>query len=277
MNFIKRKLHSLNLILFKNKITPSQKMGDKLLFLAPAPCVGSFFEKQSVREQFKGYDLAFINFMVLYMQKELFEYKPKYLVLMDPLFYSEIELKTNKVNEKKRLVKEVLEKIDWECYIITSVLAEFGLSNPNVKFIRLSCFMSSYKGGLLPLFKKNWLCLGVNNVIQAAIFFGITFGYKELAILGCTYKAPGMTMKEDGLHILGYDHYYDLNRRERVISNEELERNRGQYMLTISKKSIQSSRIFWDLNSYAKKMNCNVINYSEGSMIDSIKMGKLND
>lgn len=275
MSLFNRKVESFVKIFFTNKVTTPKKMGENILLLATAPCANEFFENESVQEQFKDYDLAFINYMSIYLQDELFKHKPRYLILMDPIFYRDYNLGTGEVNEEKQKVKSVLEKINWECYVVTSVLAEFGVDNSFVHYIRLSCFDASYKKILLPFFKRNWLNLGVNNVIQAALFFAITFKYSNVAILGCTYKTPEMFMDVDGLHIFSYDHCYDLVRKERIITNEQLEMSKEKYVVNLRKRAYESVKILWDLNKYAKEFQCNVTNYSEGSMIDSIKMGKL--
>lgn len=275
MNLLKRKIRSLNQLLFTNKITKPKKMGDKILLLATAPCVSDFFEYESVREQFKDYDLAFINYMIYYSQKEVFLYKPKYFILIDSIFYDDDFFNDKPYNPEKKKVVDVLEKIDWECYVVTSVFADFGVKNEYVKFIRLSCFTANYKKSIRTLFRKNYLNTGILNVVQGALYFAITFQYKKIAVLGCTYKNLEMFMDIDGLHILEHNHYYDLSKEEIIITNEELDKREIGYIENLDKRAHISSKILWNLKKYAMDMKAEVVNYSEGSMIDSIKMGKL--
>lgn len=276
MNSFKRKVRSLNQLLFTNKITKPKKMGDKILLLATAPCVSDFFEYESVREQFKDYDLAFINYMIYYSQEEVFLYKPKYFILIDSIFYDDEFFKDKPYNPEKKKVVDVLERIDWECYVVTSVFADFGVKNEHVKFIRLSCFTSSYKKSTRTLFQKNYLNTGIFNVVQGALYFAITFQYKKIAVLGCTYKNLEMFMDVDGLHILEHNHYYDLTKKEIIITNEELDKRETGYIENLDRRAHISSKILWDLKKYAMDMKAEVVNYSEGSMVDSIRMGKLN-
>lgn len=276
MNSFKRKVRSLNQLLFTNKITRPKKMGDKILLLATAPCVSDFFEYESVREQFKDYDLAFINYMIYYSQEEVFLYKPKYFILIDAIFYDDEFFKDKPYNPEKKKVVDVLERIDWECYVVTSVFADFGVKNEHVKFIRLSCFTSSYKKSTRTLFQKNYLNTGIFNVVQGALYFAITFQYKKIAVLGCTYKNLEMFMDVDGLHILEHNHYYDLTKKEIIITNEELDKRETGYIENLDRRAHISSKILWDLKKYAMDMKAEVVNYSEGSMVDSIRMGKLN-
>lgn len=275
MRNISRKFDSLKKLLFTNKLTQPQIMGDNILLLATAPCVQDFFEYESVRKQFEGYDLAFINYMLVYSEREVFIYKPKYFILLDSIFYDDNFFPESSFNPEKKKVVDILEKVDWECYLVTSVLADFGIKNKNIHYIRLSCFSMSYKKSLRPLFEKNLLNCGIYNVIQGALYFAITFGYKNVAVLGCTYKSLEMFMDVDGLHILEHNHYYDLERKKIVITNEELDKRERGFIENLDKRAYVSSRILWDLKIYARDHKCKITNYSQGSMIDAIKMGKL--
>lgn len=275
MSSISRKFDSLKKLLFTNKLTHPQVMGDNILLLATAPCVQDFFDYESVRRQFEGYDLAFINYMLVYSEREVFIYKPKYFILLDSIFYDDSYFPGTSFNPEKKKVVDIIEKIDWECYLVTSVLADFGIKNKNIKYIQLSCFSASYQKNLRSLFEKNLLNCGINNVIQGALYFAITFGYKNIAVLGCTYKNLEMFMDVDGLHILEHNHYYDLKKKEIILTNEELDKRERGFTENLNKRAYFSSKILWDLKKYAKDQGCEVTNYSQGSMIDAIKMGKL--
>lgn len=267
------RLESLKRLTSLNKPT---KMGEKILLLATAPCVKDFFDSESVREQFKDYDLAFINYMIFYSQREAFLYKPKYIILLDPIFYQEEYYGVGTKNPEKEKVVEVLERIDWECYLITSILADFGVKNKNIKYIRLSCFQLPYKEWVVPLYKKNYVNMGIYNVMQGAIYFAITFGYKNIAILGCTYQPAERCMKEDGLYIYGYAHYYDPERTCDYIPIEKLQKMDSSYLANALERGGKSLACFWNLNKYAKKQGAEIVNYSDGSAIDAFKAGVLN-
>lgn len=294
MSSLVKKFDTLSKILYKNKMTKPCKMGEKILLLATAPCANDFFENESVQKQFENYDLAFINYMIFYSQDAVFKMKPKYFVLIDPIFYKDDYFENMKqaddrivekidyeriekehINPEKEKVVEILERIDWECYVVTTVLADFGIKNNNVHYIRLSCFGTKYKSNRLFLLRRNWANLGMNNVIHGALYFAITFGYKNIAILGCTYKNLNMHMEEDGLHILEHNHYYNLKQEEFVLSNEDLSKRNESYIGQISKRAVISSECLWNLKEYARLQGAVLTNYSRGSMIDAIPMGKL--
>lgn len=272
---LQRKLNTLKKMI-KNGITKPCKMGDKILLLATAPCANYFFKYKSVKEQFKDYDLAIINFMLLYSEKEVFELKPKYIILFDPIFYTE-GLKGDIVDfDAKKAIKDILERVNWNCYVVTTIFADFEVNNSNINYIRLNFLFRKYSDILYPLFKRNWINMGFHNVIQGALFFCITFGYKTIAMLGCPYKHLKFHMETDGMHIEEHMHYYDEKPYMVFIPNEELEKKNPCFTMSLYKRSYESARILWDLKRYALKEQAQIINYSEDSEIDVFAVGNLN-
>lgn len=272
MRKIASRMESLKKFCYLSK---PMKMGEKILLLATAPCVEDFFKYESVRKQFEGYDLAFINYMLVYSENEVMEYKPKYIILLDPIFYRSDYFGEGKINTEKEKVVTVLEKIDWECYLLTSVLADFGLKNQNIKYVRLSCFEVAYHKWALPLYKKNLVNMGLYNVMQGALYFAVTFGFKTIAVLGCTYKQADLHIEEDGLHIEGYPHYYNLDRTHEIIPIEVLNKLKESSVAQIYARGYKSLMCFWNLKKYADLFGAQIINYSEGSAIDAFSCGKL--
>ena len=274
---IKRKLESVWKLLVKNRISKPRKMGDKLLILATAPCVSHFLEKPSVRHQFKDYDIACINYMLYYSKEEVFQIKPKYFVLMDPCLYQEYEVSPNEpwIPNYKDMA-EILEEVDWDCYIITTVFADFEITNPHIQYIRLSCFSSTYKKWKLPLFRSNFFNLGGYNVVQGALFFGIIFGYKDIAMLGCPYRPLNVKMTEEGLYVVENIHYYDTNTFTYTIPYSELHKREEGFLMRSHKRAYASHRCLWDMKKLADSQGCKIINYSEESGIDAFRIGKLN-
>ena len=275
-SMIRRKLNSLWKLLVKNKITKPCTMGTKLLILATAPCVKNYFEKESVRQQFKDYDIACINYMLYYSKKEVFQIKPKYFVLMDPCFYQEYVVSPNEppIPSYKEIAK-ILEEVDWDCYIVTTVFADFAIKNPHVHYIRLSCFSTTYKKWKLPILKANYVNLGYYNVIQGALFFAIVFGYKDVAMMGCPYKPLNTSMTEEGLHVVEHMHYYDTSPYEYTIPYEELHSREEGFFMRLNRRGYLSSRCLWDIKKLADNQGCNILNYSEDSRIDAFRVGKL--
>ncbi|MCR5399358.1 MAG: hypothetical protein K6E68_07475 [Lachnospiraceae bacterium] len=259
------------------RITKPKKLGDKLLILATAPCVSRFFESEKVREQFKDYDLAFINSMVLESEDWLHEYKPRYLIFLDGWFLYDNEFGVGVKNEFKSRLENILDKITWECYLVTPILSELKVNNPHIQCIYLNILSSKYSSKKKWLYKNNLMIPGANNVVMGAIYFGITFEYKEIGLLGFTYRTDNdFCMEEDGLHGEDYAHYYDLDVHPYVVKNEEIFDKNGEcFLLRQTKRQLVSTQILCDLANYAKDCGTVVTNYTPKSRIDMFRYKKL--
>lgn len=272
---IKRKIHSLYKLLVSNKITQPVKLGEKLIILATGPDVNRFLCEKSIQNRFCNYDVACINYMIYYSFHILQEIKPKYLVLLDPCLY-DLDYPPDPMGIPSAAeLAAVLEKIDWKCSIITNVLAEFMVDNPYLSYIRLSCFSASYSKYSLPLLKRNLINLGTNNVTMGAIFFGIVFGYQEIALMGCPYKSLNAYMTEEGLHVVEHKHYYDAEAFEYTISYEDLQARGESFFSAINRRAIVNNTTIWNLGLLAKEYNCEITNYSPRNEMDAFRTKEL--
>ena len=263
---IQRIWSNLIQIAVKNRPVSPVKMGEKILLLLSAPCTQAYFDSEEVRRQFAEYDLAIVNNMLVYSEREMHIWHPKYVIIFDPVFYND----DISYSDKRNNFLQAVERIDWECYIVTSSLAKFRIKNENVKFIYISPFsIKKYSNLKIGFLKKNIVNLGCNSVIQGALYFAITFLYKEIAILGCTYKGYDVEMKQDGLHLDGYSHYYDGQIDHEIIANEQLEQMSMGFLTDYYYRSYLSSMIFHNIKKYANKMGVIITNYSEGNKIDA--------
>lgn len=249
-------------------ISKPQVMGNKLLILATAPDANRFFEKENIREYFAEYDLAFLNKMPLCSSDELYRFKPKYIIFMDGIFYEDDFDGKGKGNERKDWVERILKGIDWECYIVTPCLAEFDVNNEHLHYIGLSPISVKYNRFFNSLYKKNIINTGLNNVVFGSLYFGVTFGYKEIGIMGFPYRPVYSYMDTDGYHVEGYAHYYDLDVHTKVISFENIFTGKESFMLKAAKRIVSSNKQLCNLALYAKENDVNIINYTENSCVD---------
>ncbi len=256
-------------------ITRPYKMGDKLLILATAPSTALFFEKESVRKQFEEYDVAFLNKMILCSPKETQMIKPKYFIFMDGVFYDDDYYGTGTVNERKKAVESALESVTWDCYVISPILAEYNVNNEHVKYIKMGIFYKNYSRLYRGLYKKNYFNPGSNTVVMGAIYYGITFGYKEIGILGFSYRSGKIYMREDGLYVDEYLHYYDDEQKTNIIPYDQIMVEGESFTLRRAKRAVESCKILHSLARYADDMGVEVTNYTPDNMVDVFKAGKL--
>lgn len=272
------KFDSVIKIFLTKRATKPQKMGDKILFLFTAPSVRSFYEYESVQEQFKDYDLAAVNFTLAYSEEYMHRFKPKYFVLLDNIFFMESarEEIPDWMRDDCYRIFEALERIDWDCYVLTFPLGEMKISNPHIHFIYLSVFNRRYKAINKLLYPRNVVNCGSNNVLLGGLYFAITFGYKQIAMLGCPYRAIDYEKKPDGLHIYEHLHYYDDKPWNVFVSNEELAKMKTDYSMWLFKRQLASSYSLWDIVNYSRDMEARIVNYSAGSQITMLEQGELN-
>lgn len=250
-------------------------LGEKLIILTTAPDVDRFLDNKSVRDQFRDYDVACINYMIHYSFDILQVIKPKYLVLLDPCLYDISSLPEQPGVPDAVELSIVLEKIDWDCSIITNVLADFAVNNPCISYIRLSCFSTTLSRSRRPLLKRNLVNLGTNNVIFGAIFFGIIFGYKKVALMGCPNRALNAYMTEGGLHIIEHKHYYDAEAYEYTIPYEDLRIRKESFFSAINRRALINNTTIWNLGLLAREYGCEIINYSPQNGMDAFRTKEL--
>lgn len=252
--------------------------GEKIIILSTAPSVRAFFEYDSVQKQFEEYDVAVINFMLIHSEELMHRIRPKFIVLIDSIFFIESARKDIPewmARDCERTL-EALERIDWDCYIITMPTGEWRIKNRHIRFIYLSILKFNYSKKILGLYKRNLINPGNNNVIIAAIYAAITFGYKEIALLGAPYRALDFEKKSDGLHIYEHYHYYDNTPWDVFISNDELKKMQEDFSSRLCRRSLENAISFESIQRYATDNSAIITNYSEGSQITVFRQGDLN-
>ncbi len=258
------------------KTTKPVICGKKLLVLATAPEVKAYFDDYRVREYFRDYDVAVINKMPLCSETEMHVITPKYIIFFDGIFFDDYDEKGNK-NIRKEWVEEVLERVDWECNLVVPLLAEYQIENPHIRQIYIGVLKAKYNRLTSVLYRHNIVNMGFNNVVMGAVYFGITFGYKQIALMGFTYGSIniGDYMDEDGLHVATYPHYYDEKVSHILIPNNELFDGTTSYLYKRAVREVESMYKFCELARYAEDNNVEIINYTPNNTIDVFKSKNL--
>ncbi len=256
-----------NVRLLRN-ITSPRVLGDNLLILAGSPDTNRFFDNKSIQNYFENYDIAFLNKTPLCFEDKLHAFKPKYLFFMDGIFYEDNFDGENAGNKRKEWVEKVISKIDWECNIVTPCLGKFNVDNHYLQYFGLSPFSSKYIKALDYLFSKNIINTGLNNVVFGALYFGITFGYKHIGLMGFPYRAGYSYMDIDGYHVDGYEHCYDKDAHTKIIPYKDLFYENKSFVYWETKRALNSQKQLCSIARYAKEHNVQIINYTEKSYVD---------
>ena len=169
----------------------------------------------------------------------------------------------------------MLSRVNWPCVLVTSVLANFDFVNEFITIHRISCFEVAYKKHLLPLYRRNVVSLGLFNIMQAALYYAITFGYKKIAILGCNYQMATIKVIDSGLKISNYEHYYDTDSVYEYVSWDKIESMKNGYVSYMFERARNSAACFYSLAKYARENGAEIINYSDDSALDGFHNGVL--
>lgn len=270
----------------KKKVTKPVDMsgGKKLLIMATGKSANEYWDNPVNQEKFKDYDMLVMNRSIYKMEKQIFEKKPKYFAACDPIYWGE---KSDSVaqtlaDSTYHRTKEVLEKIDWECCLITSIHEKFDFHNDKVSIIRLNA--TTYDADsewCYKLYKGNYLSPPIKNVGQLAIYFGITFGYKELALVGMDFDFfKNLFCDENCLVGLYAEHQYDRQDGKVVEAHFGKEKYGTINNSVLSKYLLDISETFGSYGRqelYAQRQGCRIFNYSVESMLDCYEKRKMSD
>ena len=208
-----------------------------------------------------GGDVMMVNYA---SESPFFEkYKPKYLCLADPNFFTKKVSVYNR--EYKKRLWNVLNEVNWKMNIIIPNYAEkiqkinnrnIGILVCNVNNIEMEYCELKYK-----LYLKNKISPIFQNVAIEALYSALQLGYKEIYIHGLDFDmVRTIRVDENNVYTTATNHYYE---KKETIVNEKNKVYLEFENILISLKQ------FYDLRKYADRLNCNIVNMSQYSLIDA--------
>lgn len=270
----------------RKKVTIPVDMANsrKLMILATGKSANEFWNNRDFYlEKYKQYDYLVMNRSIYKMKDEIMELKPKYLAMCDAIYWGETANRA--VSQSLALdtynrTKEVIEQINWECYLITTIQEKFDFKNEKVKIIRLNSTKNVEEGEFAyKLYRNNFAHPGIYNVAQLAIYFGITFFYKEIGLIGVDFDfIKNLACNEECKLFICAEHQYDQTKADSIIGHFTSE-NTGMINNSVLAKYLlvtaETFMSFGKLSVYAEKNNCKIINYSLQSLLDCYEKQKL--
>lgn len=250
--------------------------GKGLLVLATGPSANDYWDSPEVQAKFSDYDVLVMNRTIYKMEEQVFKLKPKYFAVCDPVYWggsANVGLDPKVLKETKERFSEVIEKVDWDCYLITSIQEQFHIENSHVRMIRINMTVCNDDNNLAyKLYEGNYASPALANVGQFAIYFGITFKYRKVALVGMDFDFFKNLYCDIDCNVGSvYAHQYD-KQGSKVISGVLNKKSVGdingsliaKYLMTIA----DTFASFGKMNLYAERVGCEIINYSPESMID---------
>lgn len=242
---------------------------NKLVILGNGPSIKNI---DFLNDKYKKVDFLCVNWFAL-DEKKFFSIKPKYYCIIDPVFFDENDVYHK---ERKEILASILNKINWKMYFITfsSYTNNIHFENKNLKVLLIN--NNIYKGKNVKLrnllFKMNIASPVFQNVINVAIYFGITYKFKEVYLYGIENDwHRELYVDKNNDIIRKINHFYgteDINLTKRGdIGKGDLDIYFYKYYITLNTYKI--------LRSYSDFMSVCVYNCVENSYIDTFKKKSL--
>ena len=266
--------HYLN----RKRVTYIKKVdcGRKLLILATGNSARSFWEDKAFRDKFADYDILIMNRTIYKMKELVLEIKPKYFAICDPIYWGEktsVSLSDTVRNETYEKTREMLESVDWKCYLLTTIHEHFDFANQLIEILRMNATEINENRKLdYILYRGNFANPGMRNVGQLAIYSGITLGYKHIALLGMDFDFIKNIHCDENCVLWDYaDHQYDVDKNAKIVTYLE-KKDKGSINGSVLAKYFyeyyKTMSTFGKLQMYAEEQKCDIVNYSMDSMLD---------
>ena len=240
-----------------------EKTEQSILVLGNGPSMKEL-DLEQISQNTTNLEIACVNFFALY-NNSFFVIKPKYYVLLDPIFFD------NK-NTKESVIElfEMFNKVNWDMHIILPQKQTLNICNPNISYEYITTsIINSYSDQKLKIlyyfYNKNLVCCGLQNVLCGALHYFIIRKFKRIYLSGAD-MSEFMTYKVDRRnHILiSPSHFYDGEPYDRTMADNipigSFHKWLGYYVRMLEE--------FYHLSKFAESQGVKVYNLSVDSYID---------
>lgn len=206
--------------------------------------------------------------------------RPEFYVLIDPLYYIEInnEIGINAEYEAKKSRRDIMSLVEcvcWDMILILPIeakknkeLIEIISSNKNIKVLYINTIVFYGWNWLEKFFLKRKRCsFHFQNVLNAALYCGIEMQYRKIILFGADHDWFKNIELDKNRHILINDkHFYNESGEKRVMVNYD-----GSFftMGQLFSAFAKTFDTYEKLANYAKQKQVEVYNGGSKSFIDS--------
>ena len=228
-------------------------------------------------KHFEGNSMIAVNGFAL--SSDYKQLRPRYYVLLDPGIWNADQTLID------AMVKAIADNTSWELHVMIPRQAKgtrrmaILTENKCIQIHYLNYVV--YKGWNVPgyfFWKRNLAMPQCHNVLVAALFLAINFGYKEIELAGADHNwHETLVMKDDNVLCLRHIHFYDQEER---VSYQPF------YKGASSKQTFRMDEIFyswahvffgyWRIKEYANHLGVTIFNISSPSFVDAFERKKLN-
>lgn len=263
---------------FRNHVgragAPDMHPSKRLAILGNGPSLKEQLPKLIEQREWNEADMMAVNFFAL--SEEFSLIKPKYYVLSDPIFFRQAGR-----SERIENLYKALAKVDWQLTLYVQYYnpehfdyaAAIG-NNPNIRIVP---FHSTVFHGFR---RVEFWCyrhgLGSGNwgtVVQVGILSAIQVGYRTIELYGVDHTLlDGLMVDDDNRLCRAASHYYDTAKAEpKPIYYNATNPPRPYTMAEYLAETAELFRGHEVLRDFAMTQGVDIINRTEGSLIDAYK------
>ena len=247
----------------------------RLAILGNGPSLKEQLPRLIAQEEWKQADMMAVNFFAL--SEEFFTIKPKYYVISDPMFFR----KAGASERITALYNALATKVNWAMTLYVQYYnpehfdyaAAIG-NNPNIRIVPFHstvfhgfrkvefwCYRHGFGSG-------NW-----GTVVQNGILTGIQIGYRTIELYGVDHTLlDGLTVDDQNRLCRIKSHYYDSapTIAEPIYYNA----TNPPRPYTMAEYLAETAELFRGhevLRDYAMTQGVDIVNRTEGSLIDAYK------
>ncbi|MCM1231759.1 MAG: hypothetical protein NC489_16700 [Ruminococcus flavefaciens] len=193
-----------------------------------------------------------------------FDIKPRFLCVVDPVFYNDIGPK----GEDVKLLVQALEKVNWDIYVLNFWNQKWNIKNKFVKYIHLNhnFYLGKPSKLIYSLYNKNLACVTPKNVAIASIFAGIIMRYELIDVYGIDANAYlGVSVDQNNNMIVMEKQFYG----ERKYNYSQLYPSVAKGgMELLFKDHMELFKAFRRLREFAEYNKVRIVNRTPNSCVD---------
>ena len=195
---------------------------------------------------------------------DFFKIKPEFYCIIDPVFFDNDK---DGFSEKIRQLYTILMQVDWDMTIITMQGFMLSINNKNLHYEYISRGSLTFTGGRFRnyLYRNNLASTGLQNVVNAALYFFLMKNYKEIYVSGIDMDEFKSYTVDKLNHVISeLSHFYG---NEIIDFTEKGSIPLGTFYIWLGYYSTMLYQFAYTA-SFAKIQQAKVINCSLNSFVD---------
>lgn len=273
----------------KNKLMPPkqsvahpllqlEEKGDKLIIIGNGPSLNKSLELYG--ETIQHTDCLMVNHSAV---TDVYDYiHPKYYLLVDPAWINPD--KSIHREAIRKTIEAIINKTTWPMTIILPLKAKAGYAtnrfaqNPNLRVLFFEDGNVMHNNlSMMEAWDKNLIAPPGQTVLNAAVWLGIYWGYKETYLIGAdTSFVADLHVDQETNIVYSIDtHFYST--KEVALDDFDIKNNRRTFGTKLHEEYFSAGialKDYWDMKSYADWKGVKVYNASEYSWIDAFERKK---